>query len=78
MLEFNLEISLTKTWLHEYDQDDCIDLRNQILPRNYKNFPCQEYQQVFAEKTGFLSNLSILDILFCKGKNSIKNLDIIP
>ena len=78
MLELNLEISLTKTWLHMYDQDDCIDLRNQILPRNYKNFPCQEYQQVFAEKTGFLSNLSILDILFCKGKNAIKNLDIIP
>ena len=78
MLEFNLEIDLTKTWQEEYDQQEYLDLRNQILPRNYKKFPCQEYQQVFAEKTGFLPNLSILDILFCKGKNAIKSLDMVP
>ena len=77
-LDLNLEIGFTKTWRETYDQNECIDFRNRILPRNYKNFPCQEYQQVFAEKTGFLSNLSILDILFCKGKNAIKSLEIAP
>ena len=76
MLELHVEIGTTENWEDGYDQYEYIDLRNQILPRNYKNFLCQEYQQFFTEKTGFMSNLSILDILFCKGKNAIKSLDI--
>lgn len=38
------------------------------LPKNYTDCPSQiQYQQVFQETTGFLPNLSILDILFCCG-----------
>ncbi len=38
------------------------------LPKNYANYPKPiTYQQVFQETTGFLPNLSILDILFCCG-----------
>jgi hypothetical protein len=29
------------------------------------------YRQVFEERTGFIPNLSILDLLFCEGKNAI-------
>ena len=29
-----------------------------------------KYRQVFEERTGFLPNLSILDLLFCEGKNA--------
>ena len=38
------------------------------LPKNYNQIinPIQ-YQQVFENKTGFLPNLSILDLLFCCG-----------
>lgn len=28
------------------------------------------YRQVFEERTGFIPNLSILDLLFCEGKNA--------
>ena len=33
-------------------------------------FQPQQYAQVFAEKSGFLPNLSLLDLLFCCGKQS--------
>jgi hypothetical protein len=29
------------------------------------------YRQVFEERTGFIPNLSILDLLFCEGKNAM-------
>ena len=78
MLEIKVEIGFTKSWQETYDQKVYTDFRNRLSPRNYKNFPCQEYQQVFTERTGFLSNLSILDMLFCKGKNDLKNSDFEP
>ena len=38
------------------------------VPKNYDQIPNPIiYQQVFEEKTGFLPNLSILDLLFCCG-----------
>ena len=33
------------------------------------------YRQVFEERTGFLPNLSILDLLFCEGKRARQFLD---
>lgn len=30
------------------------------------------YRQVFEERTGFIENLSILDLLFCEGKRSLQ------
>lgn len=30
-------------------------------------YPCKEYFQVFMNKTDFIPNLSILDLLFCEG-----------
>ncbi|NNE28285.1 MAG: hypothetical protein HKN16_01525 [Saprospiraceae bacterium] len=42
------------------------DYRNQIRPSKEKII-LPEYPQVFMEKTGFLTNLSILDLLFCMG-----------
>jgi len=40
----------------------------QWLPKNYNQIPNPiRYQQVFEDKTGFMPNLCILDILFCCG-----------
>ena len=53
---------------------DLIDLRNTIHPKksildpHYKEVT---YPQVFEDKLGFLSNLSILDLLFCQGPETI-------
>lgn len=41
-------------------------------PNNYAQFPIQhEYQQVFVSPSGFIQNLSILDMLFCVGGKEI-------
>jgi hypothetical protein len=42
------------------------------MPKNYHDYPNPiKYQQVFEDKTGFLPNLSILDLLFnCGGKQA--------
>lgn len=52
------------------------DLRNAIHPkakyhRPDPNFKIQHYGQVFQEKSGFLPNLSILDLLFCTGPQAV-------
>ena len=41
-------------------------------PNNYAQFPIKnEYQQVFTSTSGFIHNLSILDMLFCIGGKEI-------
>ena len=44
------------------------DRRNIILPKNYSQWNPVKYRQVFEERTGFLPNLSVLDLLFNVGK----------
>ncbi|MEM1325373.1 MAG: WbqC family protein [Bacteroidota bacterium] len=67
-------ISLTKNYEpHPIAQ---IDFRQSISPKQKlnstdKQFIPQAYAQVFQEKHGFLPNLSILDLLFCAGPQSI-------
>lgn len=56
--------------------DDCLDFRHQLLPRNYATYSDATYQivpypQVFEDRQGFLPNLSVLDLLFCTGPESI-------
>ncbi|CAN5669724.1 WbqC family protein [soil metagenome] len=52
-----------------------LDLRNAFAPSTRKVIP--EYNQVFGERFGFISDLSILDLLFSKGmqtKNYLKEI----
>ena len=56
------------------------DFRNKITPKTVatpidSTYQNQPYQQVFAEKTGYLPNLSILDLIFCKGPETIPILE---
>ena len=45
------------------------------LPKNYHLYPNPiKYNQVFEDRTGFLPNLCILDILFCCGGKQAKQL----
>jgi hypothetical protein len=57
---------------HEIRRENLIDLRDKILPKNRANTNggFLKYSQVFEERQGFVPNLSILDLLFCEGKNA--------
>ncbi len=79
VLDIQPKLEFSTTYLKEMPKDRC-DFRNKITPKTvtattdttYQNKP---YQQVFAEKTGYLPNLSILDLIFCKGPETIPILE---
>ena len=59
-------------WEIKKETSQQVRLFDPYLPKNYQTFPLAiKYQQVFEDKTGFLHNLSILDLLFnCGGKQA--------
>jgi WbqC-like protein family. len=48
------------------------DWRNRLRPNTInQQFPVPvRYRQVFEERTGYIPHLSVLDLLFCEGKNA--------
>lgn len=54
------------------DQNKWMDWRGKILPKNYQTFETPIYDQVFRQRESHVSNLSILDLLFCCGGESGK------
>ena len=79
LLEFFLEKTGIKAEVHmteSYGQDECEDLREAIHPKRQDTILQKlklekPYFQVFAEKHGFIPNLSIMDLLFNEGPDSI-------
>ena len=68
--DFTMELS---TGYHEnYDPADWLDLRNKLLPQTINQaFPDPvKYTQVFEDRLGFIPNCSVLDLIFCEGKNA--------
>ncbi len=63
--EFQTEYIPAGAWQQGADLRDKSSADPQELPKWY--IP-KRYPQVFEERTGFLPNLSILDLLFCCGK----------
>ncbi|MGN6491762.1 MAG: WbqC family protein [Agriterribacter sp.] len=57
-----------------------LDMRGKILPKTLDFFKndCPPYGQVFDQRHGFIPNLSIIDLLFCKGKNAVNVLKSSP
>ncbi|MBS1627354.1 MAG: WbqC family protein [Bacteroidetes bacterium] len=70
-LKVEINISYTELYEKKYS-NEIIDYRNEWLPKNFqqKNNIIQ-YTQVFEKQTGFIPNLSILDLLFNEGPNTI-------
>jgi hypothetical protein len=50
------------------DSREGSDLRNHFSPKS-NNLNTQRYAQVFEDRNGFIPHLSILDLIFCCGKN---------
>ncbi len=74
-LQMAPSIQFTETFTKE-TADDLLDFRNCMLPKNYSKpedpaFEPSPYPQVFEDRLGFVSNLSILDLLFCAGPEAI-------
>lgn len=67
-----LEINYKKTLEYIRDPQNLLDKRDLINAK--KEILIPEYQQVFMEKKGFLPNLSMLDLMFNEGPNSINYL----
>ncbi|NEU07117.1 WbqC family protein [Flavihumibacter sp. R14] len=71
-LKLNIPYSFTPEYLPTYP--DLADYRETIHPKKDSSLEFKKYFQVFEEKNGFLPNLSILDLLFNQGPQSIKYL----
>ena len=73
ILEINIDFSYSEVYI-DTGKDDR-DWRNALSdkPRLNKpdpNFTPASYYQVFSERTAFVPNLSILDLIFCEGPSS--------
>jgi len=69
-LNWPVDVSMTEVFQKNYEVHRWADQRNNLLPKNYMYYEPVKYTQVFEERTGFLPNLSILDLLCCEGKRS--------
>lgn len=73
LLNLKIEIHITEDYFQKTPLD--IDYRTTISPKNKQLvFNQKEYIQVFSDKLGFKSNLSIIDLLFNEGPNSLNYL----
>jgi WbqC-like protein family len=80
-------ILLTDRYQKDYDPTEGVDWRGRLGPKDLakwgepgadvRGLPADacsvaRYRQVFEERIGFMPNLSILDLLFCEGKEAIR------
>ncbi len=72
-LQVNLDFQKTSEFI--LNPNDKKDLRFLINAKTKFNFVHKEYTQVFKEKHGFIPNLSILDLIFNEGPNSLNYLE---
>lgn len=75
-----VEIGRTTDFMETEDNETILDYRQSISPKaalqkEDSHFMDVEYYQVFAEKFPFQKNLSILDLLFCEGNNTLNLLN---
>ena len=66
ILGLQLSFAETEAFVKNYPEQ-ILDVRNIMLPKEEGKNGSAEYYQVFAERTGFVSDCSILDLLFCEG-----------
>ncbi|MDA7707816.1 WbqC family protein [Flavobacteriaceae bacterium] len=71
-LDIEIKLKLSKEYKVVYD--DSLDLRKKIENQKHSISKNKIYNQVFFEKNGFLNDLSIIDLIFNEGPNSLSYL----
>ncbi len=71
----NMEITKEKTRSYFLEYPDGNDFRFLVNAKTKKDFALEKYRQVFSDKHGFIPNLSILDLLFNEGTNTLTYLE---
>jgi len=71
LIDIHPQVTYTEQWTHAPQGADFRGVINAKHPQPDSEFEPQPYWQVFQHKHGFQPNLSILDLLFCMGPESI-------
>ena len=72
-LDCDFTLDSTEAYIRKYQKNSVCDCRNLIIPGSKKFQAVLKtcpYPQCFADRYNFVSNLSILDLLFCTGKEA--------
>ena len=69
-IRMKLDYEATTEYFHQVDTTAIVDFRSLIDGKKDQS-QFESYTQVFDDKHGFLSNLSILDLLFNEGKYAL-------
>ena len=72
--QLKIKAMLNFTESYEANYLNLADLRHSIHPKKGSTIQQKEYFQVFEERHGFMKNLSIIDLLFNQGPQSINYL----
>ena len=70
--DIEMKSELSKDYKIGYENS--LDLRKNMENKKYSCSENLEYRQVFSDKNGFLNDLSIIDLIFNEGPNSISYL----
>lgn len=65
-------LSYTESFRKSYDPAEGVLDRRDVLVPGKGDETLPPYTQVFGERTGFVPDLSILDLLFCEGKRALE------
>ena len=69
LLDLDLDFKISNEYVEK--TNDIIDLRDLSNARKEKKIDTPKYIQVFESKHGYLNNLSIVDLVFSEGTNSV-------
>ena len=68
-------LKVKKEYLYTEDFEKITDDNDyRVSLSKEKDIEIKPYYQVFADRHGFISNLSVIDLLFSEGNNSVNNL----
>jgi len=69
LLDLDLDYKISSEYVEK--TNDIFDLRDLSNARKQKTIETPKYIQVFESKHGYLNNLSIIDLIFSEGPNSV-------